>query len=557
MPKYKWWYSLIILIVLTVPIVWPLFQPGYFSHHDNLQVMRIFEMRRCFNDGQLPCRWVPDMGYGNGFPLFNYYGVLAYYIGGLATYLTSYLIAAKLLFFLPLAFAGISMYLLARKLYGEMAGLTAGVLYLLAPYRAVDSYVRGAIAESFAMALIPLVLWLFIKLVETRSYKYTALTSLGLVAFLISHNIMTLFFLPVIIGWNVILLLNDHRAWKSVLLASVLGVGMALFFLLPAFMEKSLVQTETLTRMDLNFRGHFVTVGQLFFNRQWGYGASIPGPADTISFQIGWPLWWLVVMSGLLFIKPFIRNLQNRSYKTILLPTYLFIVFGLSVIMMHNQSAFIWEAISLLPFAQFPWRFLSISIVSGALLSAFLINQFSIRWQPLLTAGVVIITVLLNTNYFQPERYFYDLNDQQLLTGPLWEEQQRAAILDYLPRISAEPKEGAPLQPIVHSGNAQISNFDKRSNSWTMNSNADQIADIEMPIFDFPIWQVKVDGQLIEHHHNNLLGRIEFNLPKGEHQVEGSFGDTPVRTVANTISLLSLLLTLGILVYGKSRSNHN
>ena len=45
-----------------------LLMPGYFPMHDDLQMMRQLEMDKCFRDGQIPCRWVPDMGYGYGFP---------------------------------------------------------------------------------------------------------------------------------------------------------------------------------------------------------------------------------------------------------------------------------------------------------------------------------------------------------------------------------------------------------------------------------------------------------------------------------------------------------
>src|SRR3989344_1329333 len=54
---------------------------GYFNMHDDLQMMRQLEMEKCFLDLQIPCRWVPDMGYGYGYPLFNYYPPLPYLIG--------------------------------------------------------------------------------------------------------------------------------------------------------------------------------------------------------------------------------------------------------------------------------------------------------------------------------------------------------------------------------------------------------------------------------------------------------------------------------------------
>ena len=55
--------------------------PGYFNMHDDLQMMRQLAMEECFRDWQIPCRWTPHMGYGFGFPLFNYYPPLPYLVG--------------------------------------------------------------------------------------------------------------------------------------------------------------------------------------------------------------------------------------------------------------------------------------------------------------------------------------------------------------------------------------------------------------------------------------------------------------------------------------------
>ena len=110
---YKY-YPILIIFILSLTVIWPLILPGYFSHHDDLQVMRIFEMKRCILDLQIPCRWVADMGYGNGYPLFNYYSVLPYYIGGILSFVLGFLTSAKILFAIPLILGGIFMYLLAN-----------------------------------------------------------------------------------------------------------------------------------------------------------------------------------------------------------------------------------------------------------------------------------------------------------------------------------------------------------------------------------------------------------------------------------------------------------
>ncbi|HET7098728.1 MAG TPA: 6-pyruvoyl-tetrahydropterin synthase-related protein, partial [Patescibacteria group bacterium] len=294
-------WQLISLLVLSILIVWPLFLPGYFSHHDDLHVMRIFEMRKCFLDLQIPCRWVPDMGFGFGYPIFNFYGVFPYYLGALASLVIGYIGAAKLLFFLPLVLGGVGMYMLGKELFGKTPGFVGAVLYMFAPYRALDTYVRGAIGESFALAIIPFVFYFYLKLVKSGEKRYFLLATISTALFFVSHNIMTLIFTPVLLLWVIFLLWsNKWLGLKVTILSLVISFGLASFFLLPAFMEKGLVQTESLTRNELDFRAQFVKVSQLFIVRSWNYGGSAPLSNSTISYQIGWPMWWLVVASLIL-----------------------------------------------------------------------------------------------------------------------------------------------------------------------------------------------------------------------------------------------------------------
>lgn len=536
--KVKYWPVLIIL-ALSALIIWPVFLPGYFSHHDDLQVMRVFEMRKCIEDFQIPCRWVPDMGYGNGFPLFNYYGVLPYYIGAVLSYVLGFIGAAKSLFLIPLIFGGVSMYLLAKEIAGKWAGLTAATLYLFAPYRSLDTYVRGAIGESFALALIPLVFYFGIKLARKKTIFNFVRLSLSLGAFLITHNIMTMLFTPLLVLFPIyIKFVEKSQNIKMLVLSMLLGVGLSAFFVFPAFGEKNLVQTDTLTSFDLDFRAHFVTVRQLFLDRSWGYGASQSGLNDTISFQIGWPYWWLIILALPMFFK-----------KRKILQLGLTAIFLLSIFMTHNKSAFIWEKINILRYAQFPWRFLSIAIFSASLIGGSSLMIFADKWQKYLAVLIIILTVGLNFSYFKPDKFYFNLTDQQKLSGTLWDEQRRAGILDYLPLGVYEPKEPAPTQPKIIQGLAEIKNFSNRSNFWQFNINVKEPTEVEMPVFDFPNWEVYSNGKKISHSNDNLLKRIQFNLTPGNFRITGRLLDTPIRTISNLLTMASLILLI-FSIYG-------
>lgn len=532
----KW--PLVIIVLSSLLIIWPLFLPGYFSHHDNLQVIRIFEMRKCFSDLQIPCRWVSDMGFGNGYPIFNFYGVLPYYFGAILSYVFGYIGAAKLLFLIPLVLGGVGMFLLSKEIFGKIPGFVSAILYLFAPYRALDAYVRGAIGESFALAIIPFVFYFILKLAKSKSKKYFVLATVTTFLFLISHNIMTLIFTPLIIAWILFCLFQEKwKGLKVVILSFVLSVGLASFFLLPAFFEKNLVQTDSLTRAELDFRAQFVKVSQLFIDRSWNYGGSQPKSINTISYQIGWPHWLLVILAA---ISIFI----SKKRKDVLLFIFFVGMFMFGVFMTHNTSAPIWEHIKILAFVQFPWRFLSFAIFSSSLIGGYFITMFDGKKAYLIAITFSLLAIILNWQYFKPEHFYYDLTDSSILTGQNFILQQSGALLDYLPKTALEPREPALNFPIVVSGNATVTNFIKNSNSWSFNASVTKEATVEVPVFYFPNWTVNYPHKI------GTIGRIAIILPIGTEKVQGNFTNTPIRTFGNSLTLVSFVI---LLIYAKNR----
>lgn len=546
-------WPILTILVLSLLVVWPLFLPGYFSHQDDLQVMRIFEMRKCFNDFQLPCRWVPDMGYGFGFPLFNYYSVLPYYIGALLSFLVGFIAAAKILFFIPLVLGGVSMYFLAKELFGKMPAFVSGVLFLFAPYRALDAYVRGDVTESWAIAIVPLVFLFALKLTRKKSLGNILLLALSFGAFLLSHNIMVLFFTPILLVWIIyfILIEKKHSSFLSLGAGLHLGLGLSAFFIFPAFLEKGLVQTENLTRFELDYRANFVEVDKLFFSRFWGYGAS--GSHLGLSVQVGWPHWWIVALVTLVLFGGVFAKWLKLSREQLSLGALLVVIFLGGVFMTHIRSAFIWEKITILRYAQFPWRFLSVAIFSSSLLGGFLVSVLKRKIKELTVVVIILLTLILNWSFFRPQGFYIGLTDQQKLSGALWTEQQRAAILDYLPKTAGEPKEAAPDYPLLVSGAATFSDYKNFTNHFQFSTLVAKPSVVLIPIFQFPNWMVKSNGEKIPATHDNIVGRISINLTPGVYQINGKLEDTPIRTLSNVVSFLSMGLFLIILAYGKIR----
>ncbi len=60
----KSYLGLFIVFLLSVWAVVPLGSPGFFPMHDDTQPSRVYEMKKVLSEGQIPARWVPDLGDG-------------------------------------------------------------------------------------------------------------------------------------------------------------------------------------------------------------------------------------------------------------------------------------------------------------------------------------------------------------------------------------------------------------------------------------------------------------------------------------------------------------
>ena len=554
----------LIILVTSLLLGWQLLRPGYYSMHDDLQVMRLYEMDRCFKDGQIPCRWAPDMGQNYGQPLFNFYSALPYYLGE-AIHLVgfSFVDTVKLLFLLSLFLSGLFSYLLAKEfLKSEAIALVSAIAYLAAPYHAVDIFVRGALSESWGLTLVPLVLLAIIRTCRQPKITNSVLLAVSLAALLITHNITVLISTPLLAVFGLyFLFISPNRTWQMAYLVPgiLLGVGLSAFFLFPVLFEQAYIQTKFLTTDYFDFRAHFTTLSQLFTKLSWGYGPSrfnsyqYPG---TLSFFVG----LLPILS--LLATPVVLYLNRKDKKTtfIILITFSLCLFYL--FMTHARSVLIWEQFKTLEFVQFPWRFLGPTTLLTSLLIGFGLESVVIQSKNMakLVSFIIAFLISVNFSYFRFEKYLPDLTDETKLAGAEYNNQIRGALLDYLPKtVKLIPETKAPAAPVVLVGDVNTNYFDKRSNYFS--SEFDIYTDeatIQFPVMDFPGWTVYQNrkGTPVKFDNDNDYGLITMNLAKGHHLVQGFFENTPLRTTSNLITFGSgLILASWLILVSKKNEN--
>lgn len=524
-----------------------LFKRGYFSIHDDLQVSRLYEMDLCFRDGQIPCRWVPDMGYGYGYPLFNYYPPLPYYFGELFYQIGfSFLDSTKIMFIAGYLFSTVLMFLFTRKLWGDWGGLLSSVLYLFTPYHSVDVYVRGAMNEHWALAFLPGVCWAVYEIVAGKNRKFIPVMAIMFALLFLSHNLMALIFTPVIGIFALLLIWLKKKSFKEKIInlsfGGLWGFGLAAFFTLPVILEKKYVHVETMLMGYFNYLAHYVSIGKLLFTRFWGYGSSGWLQETGMPFQVGLPQWPLAILVFLLTITLFLKKKTTKEY--LILNTYFLILFLSALFMVHPRSVFIWNRLPVLAYLQFPWRFLtlvifSISVLGGGVI--FLLKNKSA--QLICSISIIILTIVLNVSFFRVEKTFPMTDKDKLFSAKGWNKLQTDAIFDYLPIYAkAPPGSPAPGKPKIKEGTAVTTEIKKGSNYYSFNINVEKETEVQIPVYDFPGWKVFIDGKLSQVNHDNFLGLITVNIPQGEHFVKLKFKNTFIRSFGDILSLISWLV---------------
>lgn len=568
----KFW--LIVIIIFTVPTFYQLLKPGFFFMQDDLQAFRIHQMFECFRDFQIPCRWVPDMGYQYGYPQFLFYPPSVYYVGALI-HLTGIQIidSVKILFILGLILSTLFMYLFL-KIFLEreikeisfskvtLPAFIGAMLYTYAPYKALEVYVRGAMSEFWSLVFYPLIFLTIYQLITKKKLKYLVFFSLSVGGLMLTHNLMTLIFAPIALLWTLILLILKKEKWVifKIIIGGLLGVGLASFFTLPVIFEGKYVHLETLQGGYFDYRQHFVNLNRLFLSNHWGYGSSGFNQDNDLTLSTG-QVHSLVALIGLIFSLIFFKKQKKLASIFIVFALVEFLV----LFLIHQKSSFIWEKLPILWWLQFPWRFLTDSIFLLSILGALAVYfaNFLNKKIVLGLSLVILLSILsLHFSFFTPKDWKY-ISDSDKFSGQSWEKQLTISIFDYLPIYAKfPPNHKAPNLPEVLDGQANFSDYKKGSNYQTEEITVTKDSNIRLPLLDFPGMAVYINDLKFPHGHYDCrgqeycFGQISLKLSRGQYKLKAVLEDTPVRTIGNIITILSIF-TAATLLYLSNKNEKN
>jgi hypothetical protein len=315
----------------------------------------------------------------------------------------------------------------------------------------------------------------------------------------------------------------------------------------PALAARHWAHIDRAVEGIFRYSNHLVYLHQLFYS-PWGYGLSVPGPNDGMSFSLGWSH-LLVVAVVWVWIS---RNPQLADRR-------LLRFFGAGAIvlcvLMLQDALWFWEQVPLLQNVNLPWRLLGPVAVCVAMLAAALGKLLASipRWRVMGIAAAMALLIVPNLSHLHPKA----LVDVDL---SFWTPQQLSlrgfettTMAEVTPRWITGLPAFTPVAATVLSGDAEIRRPRRTPFSWSSPVHANGASAIEMQTAWFPGWEARVDGQRVSAGPGTPSGLITFQVPEGEHVVSVDYGRTDAEKAAAAISILSLLAVIGVAVVSRGK----
>lgn len=512
--------------------------------------------------------------YGYGSLLFHFYAPFGYYLAELFSLLgASLAVAMKLAMAVGILLSGVFMALLARDLFGDYAAACAGVLYVLAPYHLVDVLARHAFGEALAFAWLPLAFWGILGAVRDRSMWHMTAGAVGIFLLLVTHNITAMISAPMLFFWWLYLSVKFKKdGWQGSMLgaaAGAFGLLTAAFFWLPALLETNLIWSEkSLTDEYFQYWKHFVYFKQ-FFSTMWGHGGSGPGMNDTLPFQLGLAHW--VLLGGSVFV--FWRCRNWRSHLAVL---WVFCLAALAFC--HDISRPVWDAVNILAFVQFPWRFLILAAFAASLAGACVAEALKdVAWRnvgPSLALCAVCFAfpayapytsakhTLVDTQtgkYLRFARESYEKKQalpryerlEEIVDGEWIRDRliRATAREDYLPKNVTVLPSGRPAEDMTVENGELIEMSKLGARHYRAKVQMEDEGRVVLHRFWYPGWRAVIDGEAAETQPCGAEGLVGASVGAGLHEIEFRFGSTSLRIISWILSFLGLLALGAVVIF--------
>ena len=534
------WIILAVITIFSIFILKDLYKSGFYTSHDGPhQVVRLYYFDQAVRDGQIPPRWVGGLLNGFGYPLFIFSYHFPWFIAESMLLLgLSIIDSIKMTFLIGFILSGFTMYFFQKEVFGRLAAISAVTVYLLAPYRFSNIFVRAAIGDATIFIFPPLLFLSVYKLKTTNNkvWMWISLAAVSIAGMLLSHAmVFLLFFLAYFMYfvWSFILSKKRILILRNYITSTFLGFCLAGYYFIPSFIERNFTKFESI--MKSTFVGNtFLNLKELIYS-PWGYGM-MHAKEGGMSFQVGITQWIVVVLSGLLIIYYLVKK-DKRNNKHITEAGFYLIIFILSIILMLPISLPFWKMISDFVIVDFTWRILPVTIFSTAVLAGFVISK--IRFHVFIALFILLAALYTNRNHIR-------INKSLDWSIPFYLKLEKTtnSYDEYTPKwVGSEIVDKPPKNKIEFSSRkAEIRIIKESSNLLDFTINSDERGMVKVNTLYYPGWNATVNSQKTQI--NSDAGLINIPVDAGASHIILKFGETPLRLASDLVTLSAIFFLI-------------
>jgi hypothetical protein len=539
-----WLLPLAFCCVASVLILTPFFAWGAASGHDfEFHTASWFDAAYQWKEGIVYPRWTAWTNHGFGEPRFIFYPPLSWMLGGLLTLVLPDPAVPMFYILLTQTLAGLSAYLLLRRLASRRGALLGAVFYTVNPDALLMIYIRSDFAEQLACALFPLLLLAALELCElladspptTRSIASFACVYAGVWLCNAPAGVITSYTMALLIAWAGF----AQRSWRILLRGGAglaLGLGLASFYIVPAAYEQRWVNIGQALSSGLVPSENFLFTAIADPEHTWfNWIASICALALIFLFGLA-----AVLSRRLTGTAP----PESRSAFIGLL-----IAGTAATALTLRWTLPLWNYLPKLRFVQFPWRWMSIlAVVCACFVAAVAERRRGWIW----IAAVLAMTVPLG--WFLVRNTWWDSDEMATMHDAVISGTGFDGTDEYDPLGDdhLDLPSDAPLAKVLGSEDSHdhaASQARVQVLEWTTENKEIRVESpapvrIALRLLNYPAWRVEVNGKLTQPGRADDINQMIIPLPAGSSQIDVNFRRTTDRKIANAVSLLSAFLTI-------------
>ena len=560
--KAKIFKSIVILIVLlisTLIVCIPMIKhPNMaWQENDGIQhIARFIGMEDTFKQGEFLPLIMSNLCNGFGYSWNIFYSPLTDVVPLLLRlFALNFDMVLKISMAIATFLSGYAMFRFIKKVSNSnKTALFGACLYILAPYRLSDIYLRHAFAELVSFIFLPMVMSSLYGIFAKKEKGYLLAISASLL--ILTHTIITAYFAVICFIYLIVNIkkLKEKDVLKTLLKNILVIILLTAFFIVP-FMEHKLATDYEVFNFSSMIREDI-----LMGLRVDPLNLLITTDNDFFVFDIG-----LITIVGVVFGLLAFGKLRKENsdfkklYVTLLIFGILFLILSLNIFPFDKMP-------QLLKMIQFTYRFLEFTSFIFAFIAAINIYEIvkDVKFSDYIYIALIIVAMLniypysdkVLTGEFDETRLY---GEGMRLTEYTGRVHGGMATLEYLPSKAYNNREyiiKRKDQVVSDNEYIEIKDYNKQGDNFSAKLFTVKKGDkIELPYIYYLGYRISLNGNELDKYNESQYGFIEIIADQDydELEIKSHYLGTNKTLIAYGISTLTVMYLIAYYITRKNK----